>query len=520
MSGKNPNDLSREWRLSFSKPPVAPIAAFLILLASMLSESLAQNSQPASSSALHEVVVTGRGTTDEEATKAAFVTALERTVGTIVHSSTVSRNFEIQSDVQLLLTNGCIESYDEINSSTAGGVVSKTIRARVRRGVVADWMRRAGWSGQGDLNDTWARLATSIRSRKQALDMLHEKVPGIRDALYKTHMLDLGGGGEIGGNVVPEPFTQENLDGEVLCVWAASFRPDFAFWEDHAAPLLAACFDVLCEKKARLFLNMNNAVPAPGLTRMPERRWQKIDPNSPPAWMNGKRIEAPPSAPHCIALERRTGHPECLDLSIYFFTTEVYERIMNPPAIHDAQGNLVARPERFGSLRHGLRAKLSFADGSEKAFSVVQASPLFQLMPIPWPGGVNATYCGPYLFPSAYADGWEEKSQWPEWHGPVRPERKLPGFAPFVIDRGRVLRGDGRLQQEFERAVDEQRAYRETFPSEWQTDNEAIVPLVFTLKLDELRRVRRLAVEPVTGAPPVEPGAGETLFKFLKSFLD
>jgi hypothetical protein len=44
--------------------------------------------------------------------------------------------------------------------------------------------------------------------------------------------------------------------------------------------------------------------------------------------------------------------------------------------------------------------------------------------------------------------------------------------------------------------------------------------LVFTLTLDELRRVRRLAVEPVTGAPPVEPGAGETLFKFLKSFLE
>ena len=104
MSGKNPNDLSREWRLSFSRPPFAPIAAFLILLASMRSESLAQNTQPASSSALHEVVVTGRGTTDEEATKAAFVTALERTVGTIVHSSTVSRNFEIQSEIKQIKT--------------------------------------------------------------------------------------------------------------------------------------------------------------------------------------------------------------------------------------------------------------------------------------------------------------------------------------------------------------------------------------------------------------------------------
>jgi hypothetical protein len=37
--------------------------------------------------------VTGRGVTDEEALKAAFVMALERTVGTIIHSETVSRNF-------------------------------------------------------------------------------------------------------------------------------------------------------------------------------------------------------------------------------------------------------------------------------------------------------------------------------------------------------------------------------------------------------------------------------------------
>jgi len=50
-------------------------------------------------------------------------------------------------------------------------------------------------------------------------------------------------------------------------------------------------------------------------------------------------------------------------------------------------------------------------------------------------------------------------------------------------------------------------------------DLEVIAPLVFNLKLDELRRVQRLGVEPVTGTPPVEPGLGETLRKALKSWF-
>ncbi len=226
------------------------------------------------------------------------------------------------------------------------------------------------------------------------------------------------------------------------------------------------------------------------------------------------------SAPYCIALETRTTHAESLDLTLYFFTPEVFQRILSPRPIHDAEGNLVSEPERFGVLRCGLRARLEFSDGSSKTFAVVQPSPLFQILPLPWTGGVQAAYCGPFLFPSMFGDGWQDKSAWPAWQGPVRPARGNPGFAPFLIEGGRVQRADGEAARHLREIIESRRGHLYEMPPTWETDDEVIVPLVFDLQLDELRRIRRLVVEPITGAPPLEPGVGESLKKFLKRLFD
>ncbi len=120
-------------------------------------------------------------------------------------------------------------------------------------------------------------------------------------------------------------------------------------------------------------------LPALGqFTRVATRRWQSFTLGLPPPWVDAKPISAPPHAPHCIALENRTTHAESLDLTLYFFTPEVFERLMAPPEIHDSEGNLVARPERFGALRCGLRARLEFSDGTSKTFAATQPSSLFQ----------------------------------------------------------------------------------------------------------------------------------------------
>jgi hypothetical protein len=55
---------------------------------------------------------------------------------------------------------------------------------------------------------------------------------------------------------------------------------------------------------------------------------------------------------------------------------------------------------------------------------------------------------------------------------------------------------------------------------DWETESEVLVPLVFKMDLNELRRVHRLSVDPIAGAPPVEPSVGDTLFKFIKSLTN
>lgn len=505
----------------------------LALVAALFLPCLARAQTPApqAPAGIHEVEVTGRGVDEESALKAAFVKALERTVGALVYSSTTTRNFQLESDVQKLLTNGCIESYDEISSRRENGDFVKTIRARVRRGVVADFMRRSGYSAATDLNDTWARLATSIRGKKQALDMLHEKMPQIRDALYKVSLVDMASGREVDANSFTEPFTQENLDGDVVCVWAAVVKPDCHFWDTQAAPLLAACFDVLCEKKGRLFVNMNTGVPSVhaygdrnpvmfgSFTRAPMHRWQRIPRGSPPPWQNGRPIPRPESAPHCIALETRSLNPDSLDLTLYFFSDEVYRRIMNPPEVRNAEGELTAKPESFDDLRTGLRANLKLKGGGEKTFTVRQSAPLFHQISLPWTGNIQAKYCGPYFPAGSLANGWSEKSQWPEWKGPVEPHSNTPGFAPFLIHQGRIHLATGPYQEALRTGIENERGDDFIGIPDCEFDLEVIVPLVFDLHLDELRRVQNLSVTPLTGPPPIEPGLGDTLLKAFKKWL-
>jgi hypothetical protein len=524
---KNHNHRSLMSREAFHRSfRLALVAAFFLPCLVM-----AQAPAPQAPAGIHEVEVTGRGVDEESALKAAFVKALERTVGALVYSSTTTRNFQLESDVQKLLTNGCIESYDEISSRRENGEFVKTIRARVRRGVVADFMRRSGYSAATDLSDTWARLATSIRGKKQALDMLHEKMPQIRDALYKVSLVDMASGREVDANSFTEPFTQENLDGDVVCVWAAVVKPDCHFWDTQAAPLLAACFDVLCEKKGRLFVNMNTGVPSVhaygdrnpvmfgSFTRAPIHRWQRIPRGSPPPWQNGRPIPRPESAPHCIALETRSLNPDSFDLSLYFFSDEVYRRIMNPPEVRNAQGELTAKPESFDDLRTGLRANLKLKGGGEKTFTVRQSAPLFHQISLPWTGNIQAKYGGPYFPAGSLANGWSEKSQWPEWKGPVEPHSNTPGFAPFLIHQGRIHLATGPYQEALRTGIENERGDDFIGIPDCEFDLEVIVPLVFDLHLDELRRVQNLSVTPLTGPPPIEPGLGDTLLKAFKKWL-
>ena len=63
---------------------------------------------------IHEVEGVGEGTDVESALQAAFVKALQSTIGVVVHSQTTVKNYELTEDLLRVLTNGCIESYQEL----------------------------------------------------------------------------------------------------------------------------------------------------------------------------------------------------------------------------------------------------------------------------------------------------------------------------------------------------------------------------------------------------------------------
>jgi hypothetical protein len=69
------------------------------------------------------------------------------------------------------------------------------------------------------------------------------------------------------------------------------------------------------------------------------------------------------------------------------------------------------------------------------------------------------------------------------------------------------------------RGIENERGEFVSDAADCEFDLEVIVPLVFNLHLDELRRVQHLSVSPLTGPPPIEPGLGDTLLKAFKKWL-
>jgi hypothetical protein len=246
-----------------------------------------------------------------------------------------------------------------------------------------------------------------------------------------------------------------------------------------------------------------NPVVFGSFTRAPMHRWQRLTRGSPPPWHNARPIPRAESAPHCIALETRSLTPDSLDLTLYFFSDEVYRRIMNPPEVRNAEGELTAKPEPFDSLRTGLRANLTLKGGGEKTFTV---------------RNIQAKYCGPYFPAGSLANGWSEKSQWPEWKGPVEPDSNTPGFPPFLIHQGRIHLATGPYQEALRTGIENERGDDFIGIPDCEFDLEVIVALVFDLQLDELRRVQHLSVSTLTGPPPIEPSLGDTLLKAFKKW--
>jgi len=355
-----------------------------------------------------------------------------------------------------------------------------------------------------DLHDEWARLATSARSKKQALDLFRSSLPRIKARLFSVTLIDLATGREIGAQGNPTPMFQSISTDEVLTVWAAVIKPDLEFWDEHAVPLLEACLDVLGSHRGTLTVGMDTGGPDENFfektpegfdgkfQRAPVRRWQRIRPGRLP-WAGAAPVPSHAAAPRRLAIQRNSRNTETLELSIHALDEDVYRQLLAPlnPTEQDP-----AKKHTLRNLWLYVRAHLSFTNGGKATLLVGQSAPFFFSWGIPWTGTPDAEYCGP-LFPAGWmSGGWSMNSAWPEWEGAVVPVVKHPGFDAFLLSEGRILRADGGYQDAHEKwiRVLRGRNHKEA-PARCEFDSEILVPLVFKLPISSLNKLSGISLE-------------------------
>jgi hypothetical protein len=157
---------------------------------------------------------------------------------------------------------------------------------------------------------------------------------------------------------------------------------------------------------------------------------------------------------------------------------------------------LLAENARLDNVPLFLRAKLQLESGAEATFLVGQASPLLAPIGLPWSGAPDARYFGP-LFPIGWmTGGWSPHSAWPKWEGPILPLSKVPGFDSFLVVNGRVQRADGAYFDALEKLIRVQRGARyKDAPARFEFDTGIVVPLTFRMQIDDLKKIKGLAVE-------------------------
>lgn len=444
---------------------------------------------------IHEVEVLGEGTDAESALQAAFVKALQSTIGVVVHSQTTVQNHELTEDLLRVLTNGCIESYEELLSQSQEGITRVAIRARVRRGIVADFLGVQRVKRRVELKDEWARLSTTARSREQAVQMLRSLVLGISPKLYKVTLIDLQTGEEIGAGGNPVPAIAHGKDESAYVTWGALITPDLDFWDNEASPLIAQCLQTLCERSGELHVRMDSEMPTAAFfedapdgfdgtfTAAPVRRWQRIPSHGPLPWAHAMPVSEIHAAPKRIALQRRSKDPNSASLAIYHLR-------------EDSLAPLLEERTRLDNVPLFLRVRLHWEGGRQSTRLIGQASPILSPMGLPWSGAADALYFGP-LFPVGWmAGGWSPRSAWPKWEGPVLAMKSVPGFDSFIISDGTVQRADGAYLDGLEKLIRVQRGKRfKEEPARFEFDTGIVVPITYRVPVDDLKKIKGLTLE-------------------------
>lgn len=106
------------------------------------------NNMPQSNDKIVSLVVSGTGSTKEEATKNALRSAIEQTFGTFVSANTEVLNDDLIKDEIVTITTGNIRNYAELYCTSNGGVYTVSLQATVSIGSLVNYAQSKGMKAE------------------------------------------------------------------------------------------------------------------------------------------------------------------------------------------------------------------------------------------------------------------------------------------------------------------------------------------------------------------------------------
>ncbi|WP_287603420.1 SH3 domain-containing protein [Thiothrix sp.] len=139
------------------------------------------------------IVVTGYGTDHDKALKNALQSAVEQQVGVLIDSETIIKNDELIKNEILTASNGFVQKYDEVSTSSEDGLTEVKIKAEVKSQAVANKIKSLNISmlKVEDTSNIYAEITTKEKSKEDRKKMLEKTFEEILSEQNYTSLLEV-----------------------------------------------------------------------------------------------------------------------------------------------------------------------------------------------------------------------------------------------------------------------------------------------------------------------------------------
>ena len=140
-----------------------------------------------------DVVASGVGMDETEATKDALANAVRQAIGAIVGTETLVQNEEIVRDQILIYSDGFAENYELVGKpgATLSGLASVTVRARIVRNKLIEKAKAANIAiVEVDGKGMFAEAVTKIARDRSALALIKDEFKDMPQRLIKAEIVE------------------------------------------------------------------------------------------------------------------------------------------------------------------------------------------------------------------------------------------------------------------------------------------------------------------------------------------